>query len=377
LDFAERLQGFPGTSPSPVRYTSPPAVDFPVPPVQIFGVTYDLDIVLRTHHPTWDMHEYARVTTPSGPVWLCKDARRSTLAQSIVADLGPQIAEVIPEVPVERRAGPVEVEDRSTDGWLDVALRYTNLDGEEVAVRYEGPLPRHAQSKRNTSTMGHSRDAVMAVLDLSHRAFARRASITIGGEPQRVERVLGLVPFQLVLAQTQAGFSVGSLTFSQADAASGALESVHDTPFSPGARQTWALAGSPSSVRLVQASAWRTLTYLFGRGGADAEASGGALELREAWVEPWSGGVAAAHVQFEPPLPDVRRRFEGVATGRFVVDVHGQAAHGVGAWEARWTEAGPVVALRPEAPAWFAERPMTARVAFGEGSAEVRIERSP
>jgi hypothetical protein len=345
--------------------------------VQIFGVTYDLDIVLRTHHPTWDMHEYARVSTPSGPVWLCKDARRATLAQSIVADLGPEIATLIPEVPVERRASPVEVEDRSTEGWLDVALRYTNLDGQDVAVRYEGPLPRRAQSKRNTSTMGHSRDAVMAVLDLSHRAFGRRASITIGGEPQRVERVLGLVPFQLVLAQTQAGFSVGALTFSAFDAARGALESVHDTPFSPGARQEWTIATSPSDVRLVQSSAWRTLTYRFGRGDAAAEASGGALELREAWVEPATGGVSAAHVQFEPPLPDVRRRFDGVATGRFVVDVHGQPAHGVGAWEARWTDDGPVVALRPEAPAWFADRPMTARVAFGVGSAGVRIERSP
>ena len=46
-----------------VAYTSLPRVRFPVPPVQVFGLRYDLDIVAVSDHPDFVMHELARVVT--------------------------------------------------------------------------------------------------------------------------------------------------------------------------------------------------------------------------------------------------------------------------------------------------------------------------
>ena len=57
-----------------VAYTSLPRVRFPVPPVQVFGLRYDLDIVAVSDHPDFVMHELARVVTDLGPTWIAKDS---------------------------------------------------------------------------------------------------------------------------------------------------------------------------------------------------------------------------------------------------------------------------------------------------------------
>jgi hypothetical protein len=361
LNYAERLAAFPGEVPSGVSYLSPPLWDHPVVPLQIFGVHYDLDLVLRTKHPSWDMHEYARILTPEGPLWLAKDARAGTLAQSIVADL-PDINAWIPEVGVVRRSGAVVVADRSTATWLDLVLRYDNLDGQPTEVTYEGPIPEDAQRHRNSSTMGHSADQVAAVLDLSHRAFARRATVTIGGQPQPLVRVLGLVPMKLVLAQTQGGLSVGAW--------SARAEGLDVRTTRPnGVEELWRLEEGPGFVELHQRAPIRTVTYRFLR------TADGALELTSAWVRQYAVAAETVHLQLAPALPDARRRWEGAAEGRFVVDVNGQPSHGVGRYEARWEGEEVVVRLIPEAPRWFAERPLEARIAVGAEGANVSVAR--
>lgn len=356
LSYAERLAAFPGEVSSGARYTGPARGSVPLPPVQVFGVTYDVDLVLRTRHPSWDMHEYARIATPDGPLWLAKDARAGTKEQSIVADL-PDLDAWLPEVPVVRRAGPVQVDDRSTADSLDVQLRYTNLDGQPVEVSYAGPMPKGPAAKRNTSTMGHSAGEVAAVLDLSHKAFARRASVTIGGERQAVVRILGLVPFQLVLAQTQAGFSVGDWSLR------GAV-SEH----AGGHTQDWQVSAVPGGVELTQAAAVRTLRYRFVE---DA----GALELVEARVEQFAHAQAPCVVRFYPAIPDGRRAFDGEVVGRFVIDVGGQPNHGVGRWVARREGEAMVVELRPEAPRWLAERPMRSTVVADDAGGRMTVVR--
>jgi len=361
LSYAERLDGFSGERPSGVRYTGPARVDFPVLPLQIFGVRYDLDLILRSQHPDWDMHEYARITTPSGPVWLMKDARTVGKAQTIVADIDG-IETWLPEVPVQRKSWPVKVDDRSTAERLDLDISYENIDGQAVAVSYQGKIPTDARPQRNSSTMGHSPTAVAAVLDLSHFQFAQRASIAIGGEPQKLVHLLGLIPFRMVLGQTQAGFSAGAFDERSTD---GAVSTVHTGDFVAGAEQAWDVVRGDGWQELVQRGDLRTLTYRF------LDRGDGALELVSARVTQFAVAQEACALQLAPALPDVRRPWDGVAEGRFVLDVNGQPSHGVGRYEARWEGDEVVVRLIGQAPTWLAERPVTVRVRVADGAAHV------
>ena len=208
VDAAERSQWQP--TPAEVAYQSDALVPFPVIGVVVWGAAYDLDLVLVSTHPEWNMHEYARMQTPDGPLWFAKDARESTLTQSVVADLD-DLQTRFPELPVERRSSPVEVIDRSADGWLDIELRYDNIDGVPVEVAYRGKAPTTALRKRNGSTMGHSRDSLLAVLDLPYRNFGRSASMRFDGEAVRIKRIAGLLPFRMALVQTQGGLAIGQI----------------------------------------------------------------------------------------------------------------------------------------------------------------------
>ena len=161
----QRDAAFGETLASAASYTSLPESDVPVLPFMVFGVAYDLDIVVVTEHPVWDMTEIARIDTPDGPLWLAKDARRSDLEQIIIADI-PDLFTWMPEIPVRRVQGTVRVEDRSSESDLDMDIFYTNPDGEPVHISYQGKVPVAEQGKRNGSTMGHSQGTVMAVLDL-------------------------------------------------------------------------------------------------------------------------------------------------------------------------------------------------------------------
>jgi hypothetical protein len=310
------------------------------------------------------MHEYAVLRTPERDVWIAKDARAGVLEQLVTVDLGDPEA-WLPELPVAKRAGRLEVVDRSHDEWLDVDLAYENFDGQRVELSYVGVGPRTLQRDRNGSTMGHSRDAVYAVLDLSHRDFAERATLRFDGERVAMSRILGLVPFQAVLQQTQGGFAIGH--YVEAPTADG-FTTTHDT-YSGGTRTlAWTLEPSEDGVDAVQRGDFRTLRYRFRR-------DGDALELASIMVEQWGRAAPTVAVTLEPPLPDLRRRFRGQATSAFVVDVNGQHSHAVGRLEAAWEGGEVVVELVPVAPWWTLDRPMRARVRDGEGGLDVRVER--
>jgi len=97
---SDRTRDFPGDVGSGVTYMGRAMASYPVLPVQVFGAAYDLDLVIVSRHPEWNMHEYARLKTPQGEVWIAKDARESTMSQSIVADL-PDIDAWMPEIPLQ------------------------------------------------------------------------------------------------------------------------------------------------------------------------------------------------------------------------------------------------------------------------------------
>jgi hypothetical protein len=334
-----------------VAYTRARMGDAPVMPVQVFGVSYDIDLVVVTGHPVWHMHEYARIATPQGPVWLCKDARRVDLEQSIIADI-EGIEHWLPEVGVPRKSWPVVAVDRCTEDTIDIELTYENLQQEVVEVRYRGPMPTRLESRRNTSTMGHSRGTVMVALDLSHKAFAREVSMRIGGREQRIDRILGVVPFQLALIQTQAGLSIGRWT----QTLQGPIRTTHTS----GATQTWSRSEGPDFVELVQHDPLRTLRYRFA-------AHDGVYELERASCTPWDRGPNCV-VSFHPPLPDAARPFEGRFEGRFVLDVNGQASHAVGRVRVSHDNLRTRYQFRPESPFWCVDRPMDAFVTMGEAA---------
>lgn len=353
---------------SGVRYRDEAVVDvgFPILPVLPFGLGYELDLVIVSSHPGWNMHEYALVRTPEGPIWLAKDAREGTLEQSIVADIDG-IDAWMPEVPVVRRAGRVEVEDRSTADRIAVDLAYENLDGEAVSVHFEGEAPILEERKRNGSTMGHSRDQLMAVLDLSHKELARRTEVRIAGVHHKTSRILGLLPFHFALRQTQGGLCVGS--FVQRTAASG-FATVHPTA-SGSTAQTWEVdaKSEPGVVVVRQRARLRTVIYRFL--AADPEH----LELVTVTVHQWGRGAPTFHLALQPALPDLRRGFEGQARSRFVVDVNGQENLAAGTMTASVVDGAPRLSMVPRAPWWVADRPMETRVHGHDDHVHVDIVR--
>jgi len=356
----QRVAAFGRETPSGVTYTGAARVAPPVMPLQLFGVGYDVDLMLVSDHPTWNMHEYAMITTPDGPVWLAKDAREETLEQSIVAERD-DLDDWLPEVTVRRKWSRVTVDDRSTPQQLDLSLSYENIDGEPTEVSWRGPHPTRLERLRNTSTMGHSRDAFLVVLDLSHKAAARHAAITINGQKRRIQRLLGLVPMRFALVQTQAGVAVGEWT---QHASPGGLETVHHGK----TRQAWTILDEGTHVVVQQRHAMRTLSYRFLR-------HGDALELVHARVEQFARGVPVCEMRFEPALPDFRRPFSDAFGGRYVIDVNGQQSHATGRIQARSEDGTGVVSILPDAPEWTTDRPMQSIIRCVADVAYVSLQR--
>ena len=344
--------------PSGVVYTGPARVEAPVLPLQIWGLQYALDVVLVSEHPDWSMHEYARVDLPSGPIWLAKDADAAG-NQGIVADL-PDIEAWLPEVPAPRVAGPLVVTDNSTAHTADLRFAYTNPDGDPVVVTYVGPLPTEPSKPRNGNTMGHSRAAVAALLDLHLFRMGGEASVTIDGVDWAIKRLLGIYPLKILLAQTQAGFAIADFRVAGTAAGFTLTRPGGAEPWPTRATENWTVDGD----WLVREGPVTTLRYHLTDGGLDR------AEVRQVGVD-----TPLATFVFRPALPDFRRPFQGVAESAFVVDIAGQPAHGTG--RVRATGAGDTVTVDmiPEAPRWFADRPMRSTITFADGGYRAQITR--
>lgn len=362
----ERARVFTDARDSGVTYESEPRVSFPVLPVQIFGVAYDVDIVLVSRHPRWNMHEIARLQTPEGPLWIAKDAREPTKQQFIVSGID-DVFSWVPEVPVVRKSWPVDIENHSKDA-LDVTAKWENVDGERVEVHYEGPLPTTRNKKRNGPTMGHSADAVIAVLDVSHRDFGRKASITFDGKRQRIRRILGIIPFRLVLQQTQGGIAVTDQDLA-ATRDSGFQSTLH-TPGGHDVTLDWSVSQQDSRNVATTSSEFRTLRYVF------ASADDAAWELSSAEVLQWGRNDPTFHMELAPALPDLRRRFDGRHRSRYVIDVNGRENHAVGWIEVWWSDENTVqIRIEPTAPRWTTDRPMSGTLQYRTEGAHLQIER--
>ena len=337
-----------------VAYQGAPRVEFPIIPLQLFALTYAEDIVLETDHPHWSMHEYARIQVDGRDIWIAKDSDNDGV-QTVTADLQP-IEEWLPEVPVPRRAGPVDVDDRSTPQRLDITLRYTNPLGEAVVVDFSAPRQAGLEKKRNGSTFNHSQQVVSVLLDIPHRRLSgTRARVTFDGTPARIRRVLGLVPVKALLEQTQAGFAAASMLLRALgpDTLS-VTRPLPDTPWPTASQETWSIQHTTSHDCSLQHEG-PVARQVYDLHDGELVSAG--------VVQP---GATEPHVQLRlsQPLPDLSRPFTGPITRRFALMMSG-SAHGHGELRVRWVADDEVlVEIRPLAPFWFAERPMDTRIHF-------------
>jgi len=336
---------------SGVTYTDDPRVAFPVLPIQVWGVHYDLDLVVVSNHPSWDMHEYSKMRFGDESLWMVKEADQS-MVQTAIADVA-DLTQWAPEIPVPRTAGPVEIVDKSEGRKVDVAFKYTNTAGDPVEAHVRGRIAKRHPSKRNGSTMGHSRDFIAAVLDLTRNQHGGQLDLTIAGKRYRAKRLLGFYRMQFVLEQTQAGFAITSLR--QLASAEGfeVQRPIPGTPWHTEGQRTWK---DDDGVAARDDGPLR-LRYHF-------DENPNRREWQGAEIYQEGRDVPVLVVRLDRALPDLRRRFEGRATSNFVLDINGQPAHGIGTLTAYWTADGPVVEMDPTAPWWFADRPMRSSLRF-------------
>lgn len=355
---------------SGVQYTDTPPTGPLVLPVQAWGLRYALDVVLETTHPDWIMHEYARVDlpatdgSPARSLWIAKDAD-TAFVQTITSDV-PDIRAWLPEIPVPRHPGSLVVTDASVGDSADLRFQYENPHGDAVDVHYAGPLPTKPSAPRNGNTMGHSQASLAALLDIHLYQPGGDASVTIGGEPQRIRKLFGLYPMKFLLAQTQGGFAIADFVEHDA-AATGQGFSVTR----PGGADAWPTEGEERWTDAPDGWVERvgpvtTLRYRFVGGELER------VEVEQAGLE-----FPVVRAVFQPALPDLRRAFSGEARSRFVVDVAGQEGHGTGTTVARWEGDEAVLDMIPDAPSWFADRPMQTRVTSTGAGPRVQIRRVP
>ena len=343
-----------------IDYAKEPLVNFPVLPFQVWAATYDLDIVLVSNHPEWNMHEFARLNTPKGDVWIMKDADEATRTQSIVTS-EKNVSDWLPELPIQQDHYPVIINDKSKDKMLDLSFEYKNRAGELVQASYKGKYPKTKMSKRNGSTMGHSKKDLLVVLDLPVRDFGKKGSITYDGKTYSIKRLLGIKPFIMALQQTQAGLSTGVVIQNQEE---GSLITEHQNTI----KQKWQQIQSDSSLTIRQENEFRTINYEFIR---DAEY----LLLQRATVKQWDHKQQSFSIDFYPALPDFRYPFDGVVTSQFFMDVGTGKNHAIGTLSIGWnSEKELQINFYPDAPWWVKDRPLRSILTYDSDMQVVKQE---
>jgi len=341
----------------PVAYLTPPRVRFPVPALQVFGLRYDLDIVAVSDHPDFVMHELARITTTEGTRWIAKDSTVDR-EQCVATDI-PGLYAWAAEVPVRRVASAMTVDDRSSGTEIDLSVSYTNCLGSPTRIDYRGPLPTQASRPRNGNTMGHSRRAVAALLDLFLFRAGGRIAVEIDGQRRKIVPLLGLAPQVYALAQVQGGFAVVDASMEGDETGFSLTRPGRDITWPTHAHEDWKVV---EHGWLKRESPVATLLYHFVEGELDR-----ALVTQQ--------GEVVTEVVFSPRLPDVRRRFEGTAHSAFAVDINGQRGHGTGSVDVSWAGDDVSIDLVPTEPRWFADRPMHGTLAYEAGTAYLHMER--
>lgn len=208
----ERARDFSKPGVSGATYSSqPPLSEAVVPPFMAFGSVFDLDIALGLKKHRLDMIEVARMQTPDGPLWVVLESAAGTGEQTLYANL-EEVQTWMPELPIARKGGGLQVQDRTTSDGIDLTVKYTNSDNQPVEIVLQGQPPSKGASKRNGNTMGHGDAALLAVLDVSASESLFKADVRINDERVGMRKLGGIVPFQFTLVQAMGGLAIGEYT---------------------------------------------------------------------------------------------------------------------------------------------------------------------
>ena len=262
---------------------------------------------------------------------------------------------------------PISVVDQSDSVNFDFLFQYTNRHGIEISASYFGDTQLKSLKKRNGSTMGHSRNQVLAVLDLPKRNFGNRSRITYDKVEYKVKRILGIKPFRMALQQSQGGLSAVSMDM-WVDGESILSRYVKkDVPI----EVEWKKKETQDKVMLFQKNELRTIEYEFNR--QDNE-----FRFSSARVRSWNKEEPVIQISVFPSLPDLRRKFKGIFTSRFVIDINDQENLSYGELSCHWAQNDLIIDIRPSAPWWTKERPMrgTIRIEKNKAIAHFKMTKS-
>ncbi len=322
-----------------------PTEAVPVPPLQLFAVHYDADIVIEPVHDTWQMHELARVVVGDEALWMAKDSDHDGV-QTVTAELD-DLETWLPEVPVPRRTGPVQVTEHSASSPLDIALAWPTREGQQAAVTFRATQSPRDEKKRNTSTFNHSRQAASVLLDVRRKRLGGvQATVGYDDAPHPIRRVLGLVPVKALLVQTQGGVAAASFAARREDDGLTLERPFPGEPWPTRGSEAWSWDGTGGTGVLTHTAFGTTHTLRFVEGG-----------LASARVDVDGLSAAGFELELSAPLPDVTRPFSGPVVRHFAARVNGQP-HGHGVVAVRADGEAVVVDLTPHAPWWFADRPV-------------------
>jgi hypothetical protein len=205
----ERASAFGVEQGSPAQYAGPPLVAAPVIPFMAFGAVFDIDLVVATKGD-WSMHEFVRSALPNGKVrWAVIETRADTGDQVLLAE-SDAIDLIFPEVALDRYTTKIDVLDESTDAELRVTVRYQNMDDKAVEANFVSKAFGSLERRRNGNTMGHSRNQMLAALDIPYAESAFDANLSVEGKKEAVIKIGGILPFQFAAQQAQGGVSIGN-----------------------------------------------------------------------------------------------------------------------------------------------------------------------
>ncbi len=185
-----------------------PKVQTPPLPFLAFGAHFDVDISLLPKSDDFEKIEVARLSRPSGPLWLAVETNLEG-DQTLVASVD-DIEGLMPELPLARK--PVttfRAEDASDGETIDLSLSYINSRGSRVDAEFEGDAPVTPAKKRNARTFDYAANQVLAVLDVPAQESLFKADFKIDGSDVRFRKVAGIVPGRYVQTQSMGGLAVG------------------------------------------------------------------------------------------------------------------------------------------------------------------------
>lgn len=338
-----------------VNYTSAPLTTLPIIPFQVWGLTYDLDIILVSKNDRWNMHEFALVKLKDREIWLMKDALEGPLDQFVVADI-EDINNWLPELPIQRKSYPLKIKDHSDDKNIDLEFEYENHFGEKINASYQGKYPKTKQSKRNGSTFGHSKNHLLVALDLPLRDFGKKARISYDNKFYKMDKLLGIVPFQMAVFQTQGGLSTAEYQ----------IKSINNSfrfNYISGGENLFIKTVDKDLVQYESEDEFRKLQYSF----VNHCFTGAVVQQKE------KSSITTSFSVY-PALPDLSRRFDGRYSSTFILEINGGNRNALGTIDCYWVEDILMVEVIPEKPWWVADRPMISKIKIQEDNVGVSIQ---